>query len=102
MKQPRSGCHAVVGRVAASDRLRLDGKWYSLMDQVYANGLRWHPDKTHIGNRLDAGKGFDFLGYRLEAGKRWVRKKSWKRLKDKIREPTAGPVASASWRWSWT
>ena len=34
------------------------------------------------------GKVFDFLGYRLEAGKRWVRKKSLIALKDKIRTLT--------------
>jgi RNA-directed DNA polymerase len=55
---------------------------------VDANGLTLHPDKTHIGDcRLD-GQGFDFLGYRFEAGKRWVRKKSLMAVKDKIRSLT--------------
>ena len=34
------------------------------------------------------GQGFEFLGYRFEAGQRWVRKKSLDRLKDKIRART--------------
>ena len=51
-------------------------------------GLILHPDKTHVGNCLVAGQGFEFLGYRFEAGKRWVRKKSLKALKDKIRNKT--------------
>ena len=37
-------------------------------------GLTLHPEKTHVGNCLEAGQGFDFLGYRFEGGQRWVRK----------------------------
>jgi RNA-directed DNA polymerase len=53
-----------------------------------ANGLRLHPDKTHVGDCRQNGEGFAFLGYRFEAGRRFVRKKSLIRLKDKIREKT--------------
>jgi len=53
-----------------------------------ANGLTLHPDKTHVGNCLEWGQGFEFLGYRLEAGNRIVRKKSLTALKDKIRLKT--------------
>ena len=56
---------------------------------VAENGLRLHPDKTHVGDCRERGSGFDFLGYRFEAGLRWVRKKSLARLKDSIRERTA-------------
>ena len=55
---------------------------------VEANGLTLHPDKTHIGDCRIEGQGFEFLGYRFEAGKRWVRKKSLRGFKDKIREKT--------------
>lgn len=55
---------------------------------VEANGLRLHPDKTHVGDCRQAGQGFDFLGYRFEQGRRWVRKKSLVRLKDRIRSKT--------------
>lgn len=55
---------------------------------VEANGLILHPDKTHIGDCRIEGQGFEFLGYRFEAGKRWVRKKSLQGFKDKIREKT--------------
>lgn len=55
---------------------------------VEANGLRLHPDKTHVGDCRVAGQGFDFLGYRFEAGRRWVRRKSRKALKEKIRAKT--------------
>jgi RNA-directed DNA polymerase len=56
---------------------------------VEANGLSLHPDKTHIGDCREAGQGFEFLGYRFEAGRRWVRKKSLRALKDKVRALTA-------------
>ena len=55
---------------------------------VNDNGLRLHPDKTHVGDCRQIGEGFDFLGYRFEAGRRLGRKKSLTRLKDTIREKT--------------
>jgi RNA-directed DNA polymerase len=55
---------------------------------VTANGLTLHPDKTRIGDCRERGQGFDFLGYRFEAGYRFVRKKSLKALKDKVRAKT--------------
>jgi RNA-directed DNA polymerase len=59
---------------------------------VNANGLTLHPDKTHVGDCQVAGQGFEFLGYRFEAGKRWVRKKSLMSLRDKIRAKTKRTV----------
>jgi RNA-directed DNA polymerase len=56
---------------------------------VEANGLSLHPEKTHIGDCRVKGQGFEFLGYRFEAGRRWVRKKSLMALKDKIRARTS-------------
>lgn len=55
---------------------------------VEANGLALHPDKTQVGDCREPGQGFEFLGYRFEAGRRWVRKKSLDRLKDKVRDRT--------------
>ena len=55
---------------------------------VSENGLALHPEKTHVGDCRQPGEGFDFLGYRFEAGRRWVRKKSLARLKDSIRDKT--------------
>jgi len=51
-------------------------------------GLRLSPTKTHLGDCRKQGEGFDFLGYRFEAGRRWVRKKSLSRFKDSIRAKT--------------
>lgn len=55
---------------------------------VESNGLELHPDKTHIGDCRIEGQGFEFLGYRFECGKRYVRRKSMKSIRDKIREKT--------------
>jgi len=55
---------------------------------VSENGLALHPEKTHVGDCRQPGQGFEFLGYRFEAGQRHVRKKSLTKLKDSIRAKT--------------
>lgn len=55
---------------------------------VAENGLHLHAGKTHIGDCRKVGEGFEFLGYRFEAGRRFVRKKSLDRFKDTIRQKT--------------
>jgi RNA-directed DNA polymerase len=55
---------------------------------VKQNGLRLNEDKTHVGDCRQAGQGFEFLGYRFEAGRRWVRPKSFKALRERIRIKT--------------
>jgi len=72
-------CH---NQSEAERALELVREWVS------DNGLTLHPDKTHLGNCLEQGQGFEFLGYRFEAGKRWVRSKSRQALRDKIRDKT--------------
>lgn len=53
---------------------------------VAENGLTLHPTKTQV---VDARtEGFDFLGYRFEAGTRRPRDKSLTKLKDTIRAKT--------------
>jgi Group II intron, maturase-specific domain/Reverse transcriptase (RNA-dependent DNA polymerase) len=69
-------------REAAEEALAANRDWPA------ANGLRLHPDKTHLGDCRNRGEGFDFLGYRFEAGGRFVRKKCLARLKDGIRQKT--------------
>jgi RNA-directed DNA polymerase len=56
-----------------------------IKEWVHENGLSLHPEKTRVGNCANEGGGFDFLGYRFEAGKKYVRKKSLDKMKDKIR-----------------
>jgi RNA-directed DNA polymerase len=55
---------------------------------VAANGLTLNSDKTHVGDCSQPGQGFEFLGYRFEAGQRRVRQKSLASLKDRIRAKT--------------
>jgi RNA-directed DNA polymerase len=50
--------------------------------------MKMHADKTHVGDCRIPGQGFDFLGYRFEAGQRRVRKKSRQKLFERIREHT--------------
>ena len=50
-------------------------------------GLNLHPQKTRIVGMNDIG-GFDFLGYNFRRGRRWPRKKSLNKFKDKIRAKT--------------
>jgi RNA-directed DNA polymerase len=69
-------------REAAQAALSEIGRW------VAENGLVLHPDKTHVGDCALPGQGFEFLGYRFEAGKRWVRRESLKALRDRIRAST--------------
>jgi len=51
---------------------------------VAANGLSLNAEKTHVGDCRQEGQGFEFLGYRFEAGRRWVRTKSLKALRERI------------------
>ena len=55
---------------------------------VAENGLTLHPEKTRVGDCRQPGEGFEFLGYRFEAGRRDVRLKSLRRIRDTIREKT--------------
>jgi len=55
---------------------------------VSTNGLALNRAKTQVGDCREPGQGFEFLGYRFEAGRRQVRKKSLERLKDAIRVKT--------------
>jgi len=61
---------------------------HRVRDWVETNGLTLHPDKTHLVNCMEQGQGFEFLGYRFECGRRWVRKKSLGSLKERIRQRT--------------
>ena len=56
---------------------------------VEENGLSLNPDKTHVGDCREPGQGFEFLGYYFEVGRRWVRRKSIKALRDRIRAKTS-------------
>lgn len=74
--------------VLCKSREEADAALAEIRAWVADNGLRLHPDKTHVGDCLVKGQGFEFLGYRFEAGQRYVRKKSMGRLKETIRDKT--------------
>jgi RNA-directed DNA polymerase len=74
--------------VLCQSREEADAALAEIRRWVDDNGLTLHPDKTRVGDCRKPGEGFDFLGYRFEAGRRWVRKKSLKRFKDGIRAKT--------------
>jgi RNA-directed DNA polymerase len=57
-------------------------------DWVEQNQLKLNADKTHVGDCRQAGQGFEFLGYRFEAGQRWVRPNSVKALRERLRMKT--------------
>jgi RNA-directed DNA polymerase len=59
-----------------------------IQEWVRQNGLQLNEQKTSIGDCRESGQGFEFLGYRFEAGRRWVRGKSIEKLKDAIRQRT--------------
>jgi RNA-directed DNA polymerase len=56
---------------------------------VAEHELILHPEKTHLGNCAVEGQGFEFLGYRFEAGTSWVKRKSSQKFRDRIRELTS-------------
>jgi RNA-directed DNA polymerase len=74
--------------VLCADAALAQAALHEVRTWVQANGLTLHPGKTHVGDCRIPGQGFDFLGYRFEAGQRRVRKKSRQKLFERIREHT--------------
>jgi len=67
---------------SASQALKEVERW------VDENGLSLNTDKTQKGNCSEKGKGISFLGYVFECGNRYVRSKSLKALRRKVKEKT--------------
>lgn len=74
--------------VLCTDAAQAQAALHEVRTWVQANGLTLHSDKTHVGDCRIPGQGFDFLGYRFEAGQRRVRKKSRRKLFERIRAHT--------------
>ena len=74
--------------VLCRSRAEADAALEALRVWVRQNGLTLHPEKTHVGDCRQQGEGFEFLGYRFERGHRLVRRKSWKKIRDRIRSET--------------
>ena len=49
---------------------------HAVQEWVAVNGLTLHPDKTRLSDCREPGRGFEFLGYRFEAGKRLSARKA--------------------------
>jgi RNA-directed DNA polymerase len=58
-----------------------------MRELIESRELSLHPEKTKLVDATAPG-GFDFLGYHFEQGRRYPRKKSLQKLKDKVRERT--------------
>src|SRR5262245_20580089 len=82
--------------VLSKSREEAEAALAEIRQWVSENGLRLSPMKTHLGDCREPGEGFEFLGYRFEAGRRWVRTKSLARFKDSIRAKT-GRRRGVSW-----
>jgi RNA-directed DNA polymerase len=74
--------------ILGESREEAQGALEAVTRWMEGNGLKVHEEKTRIGNCAEEGQGFEFLGYRFEQGRRMVRKKSLKALRDRIREKT--------------
>jgi RNA-directed DNA polymerase len=59
-----------------------------VQDWTWQPGVRLHPEKTRIVDSSQGGDGCAFLGSRCARGRRHVRRKSLRALRDKIRQKT--------------
>ena len=74
--------------VLCKSREEADAALAEIRAWVAENGLRLHPDKTHVGDCRQGRGGLRVPRLPVRAGRRFVRKKSLTRLKDSIREKT--------------
>jgi hypothetical protein len=61
-----------------------------------ANGLTLHPDKTRMGDAREPGQGFEFLGYRFEAGVDTCARRACKRSRTKC-APRRDALGATVW-----
>jgi RNA-directed DNA polymerase len=75
--------------VLARDRAEAEAALAKIQRWIESAGLKLHPQKTRLVDLNERAAGFEFLGYHFRAGgKRWPRKKSVARLKEKLRTQT--------------
>ncbi len=74
--------------ILCSDQRSAQQALASVQEWVEGQRLSLHPDKTQLGDSRQKGEGFEFLGYRFEAGRRYVRDKSLKQYRDRVRSRT--------------
>jgi RNA-directed DNA polymerase len=73
--------------IVCRTREEAEGALQCIREQTASLKLTLHPEKTKLVDITMPG-GFDFLGYHFEAGKRYPRKKSLRKLKDTVRQWT--------------
>lgn len=93
MDQTLSACYPMVRYaddfvILCRSREEAESALATLRDWVDAHGLTLHPEKTHVGDCRQQGQGFEFLGYRFEGGRRFVRRKSRQAIRERIRAKT--------------
>jgi RNA-directed DNA polymerase len=75
--------------VLARNRAEAEAALSKIQQWIEKAGLRLHPQKTRLVDLNEPQAGFEFLGYHFRAGgKRWPRKKSVAKLKEKLRSKT--------------
>ena len=72
--------------ILCRSKAEAEGVLEQVRSWVEANGLTLHPDKTRIVDTLT--EPFDFLGYRYDRDRRYVRPKSLAKLKETVRSKT--------------
>jgi len=83
-----AGCYAEDFAIFCRSKAEAEAILTAVQQWTRANSLTLHSGKTHIGNCLGKGQGFEFLGYLFEAGHRYVRKKSLLAFRDRVRQKT--------------
>ena len=88
-RAPRMARYADDFVILCRTREEADAALAEVRAWVSGNGLALHPEKTHVGDCRRPGQGFEFLGYRFEAGQRPLgAQEDLNKLKDTLRAKT--------------
>ena len=72
--------------ILCSSKTEAEAAYEEVLSWLAKANLEANTEKSHISDcSITAGGSFEFLGYRFERGRRWVRNKSRNALRDKIR-----------------
>ena len=71
--------------ILCQSREEAQGALEMVQEWTQAHALTLHPEKTKL---VTHEEGFEFLGYRFMGGKKFVRKKSLKQFREKLRKET--------------
>ena len=72
--------------ILCSSKTEAEAAYEEVLSWLAKANLEANTEKSHVTDcSIEAGGNFEFLGYRFERGRRWVRNKSRNALRDKIR-----------------